>query len=85
MQNFGGHLNDEGKRLSPFMSHEADGGGVDDARQNAEEVVLARLVPNEVIGQVAIDLLVLLNHVREIDEKPEEEDERDISLSVYEI
>ena len=70
MQNFGGHLRDQRQRLSSLVSHETDRGSVDDTRQRPQEVVFMRLVTDEVIGQIAIDLLVLLNHVRKVDEKP---------------
>lgn len=69
MQDLGGHLNDERERLAPFVSHEADGGGVDDSRQRPQEVVLGGFVADEVIRQVTVDLPVLLDHIREIDEE----------------
>jgi len=51
------------------VSHETNGRCIDDPRQRLEKVVFMRFVAHKVIGQIPIDLLVLLNYIREVDEE----------------
>jgi len=68
--NLAGEFVDERQRLTSLVTHEADGGLVDDVVEDHEEVIFEHFVgADKVVPQIALELVALLAHVGEVDEE----------------